>query len=298
MASTKNLPVSVLRRLRNKAAAEGRNAQDLLRYYAIERFLYRMAQSPHADRFVLKGALVFLTWGIDLQRPTRDIDLGGFTTSDMEVIRRMIQDICLQPVADDGMQYDANSVVGEVVREGMRYQGLRIRFHGALGAARASMQIDIGIADTITPPALPVTYPTLLDMPAPVLRGYPPETVVAEKLEAMVVLDEINSRMKDFYDVWLISRRFEFDGTLLQQAVHATFRHRHTELPNELPSALSDSFAEQKQALWRTFVTRSELETGVALDFLTVVEDLRVFVSPLFYKETFVGQWSRRHTWV
>ncbi len=295
--SVTNLPISILRRLRNKAQTEGRNAQDLLRYYAIERFLYRLSQSPHADQFVLKGALVFLAWGIDFPRPTRDIDLRGSVSIDVETMRRIAQDICLTPVVADGMAYDASSVTGEIVREGARYQGVRIRFNGTLGKARTSMQIDIGVADTITPSAQRVHYPTLLGMPAPELRGYPPETVIAEKLEAMVVLDEINSRMKDFYDVWLIAQRFEFEGSLLQQAIHATFRQRRTDLPAGLPVALTDSFAAQKQEMWRAFVARNDLGAVAPLGFQTVVEGLRTFVMPLLNEKVFIGHWSSRQTW-
>jgi predicted nucleotidyltransferase component of viral defense system len=295
--SAKNLPISILRRLRNKAQAEGHNAQDLLRYYAIERFLYRLSQSPHANRFVLKGALTFLAWGIDFSRSTRDIDLRGFVVGDVETMCSIVQDICLTPVVADGMDYDPTSVTGEIIREGARYQGVRVRFIGALGKARASMQIDVGVADTITPPARRVIYPTLLDMPAPELQSYPPETVVAEKLEAMVVLGEINSRMKDFYDVWLIAQHFEFEASLLQQAIRATFRQRRTDLPAELPVALTDSFAVQKQHLWRAFVTHNELGIIAPPNFRTVVEELRTFVMPLLGAEAFVGHWSNGQSW-
>jgi predicted nucleotidyltransferase component of viral defense system len=295
--SIKNLPISILQRLRNKAQAEGRNAQDLLRYYAIERFLYRLSQSRHAEQFVLKGALIFLAWGIDFPRPTRDIDLRGSALTDVETMCRVVQDICLTPVVADGMAYDANSVAGEVVREGARYQGIRIRFHGALGRARTSMHIDIGVADAITPPAQQVSYPTLLDMPAPQLRGYPPETVIAEKLEAMVVLDEINSRMKDFYDVWLIAQHFEFEGSLMKQAIHATFRQRRTDIPAGLPLALTDAFAVQKQEIWRAFITRHELDVVAPSDLQTVLEELRTFVTPLLSQNQFVGHWSDTRNW-
>lgn len=295
--SAKNLPVSILRRLRNKAQAEGRNAQDLLHYYAIERFLYRLSQSPHADQFVLKGALVFLAWGIDFPRPTRDIDLRGSVPIDVDAMCRIVQSICLTPVVDDGMAFDAASVTGEIVREGARYQGVRIRFNGGLGKARTSMQIDIGVADTITPSAQRVNYPTLLDMPAPALRGYPPETVIAEKVEAMVVLDEINSRMKDFYDVWLIAQRFEFEGSPRQQALYATFRQRRTSLPAEMPVALTDSFAAQKQEMWRAFVVRNDLDAVAPMDFQIVVEGLRAFVIPPLSENAFAGHWSSKQTW-
>lgn len=146
-----NLPVSVLHRLRNKARAEGRNPQELLRYYAIERFLYRLAQSVYAEKFVLKGALIFLAWGLDLARPTRDIDLAGFAPVNVETISRVMKDVCRTAVIADGMAYDAESVLGVIIREGMRYLGVRISIDCALGKTRLPIHIDIGAGDAITP---------------------------------------------------------------------------------------------------------------------------------------------------
>lgn len=292
-----NLPVSVLHRLRNKARAEGRNPQEILRYYAIERFLYRLAQSDYAEQFVLKGALIFLAWGLDLARPTRDIDLAGFTATDVETVSRIMREVCRTAVISDGMEYDANSVRGAIIREGARYLGVRISIDCTLGKARSPVHIDIGAGDAITPGTIYVRYPTLIEMPAPELRGYPPETVIAEKVEAMVALGEINSRMKDFYDVWLITRRLELEGSTLQQAIQATFQRRQTSLPTQLPPAFTDLFASDKQAMWNAFVARNVPALDAPSDFHTVVAALREFVAPLFTPSIFHDKWSVDRGW-
>lgn len=292
-----NLPVSVLHRLRNKARAEGRNPQELLRYYAIERFLYRLAQSVYAEKFVLKGALIFLAWGLDLARPTRDIDLAGFAPVNVETISRVMKDVCRTAVIADGMAYDAESVRGVIIREGMRYLGVRISIDCALGKTRLPIHIDIGAGDAITPGVVHVRYPVLIDMPAPELCGYPPETVVAEKVEAMVTLGEINSRMKDFYDVWLITRRLEFEGGALQQAIQATFHRRQTSMPTQLPPAFTDDFASNKQPMWSAFVARNMPVLDAPSDFHAVVVALREFAAPLFASSIVYSKWSPDRGW-
>lgn len=277
----KNLPVSVLARLYNKAKADGRNHQDLIHYYAIERFLYRLAQSPYANDFVLKGALIFLGWGLNLPRPTRDIDLCWHVPYDVEAMSQMIRAVCNQPVVDDGMVFDANSVRGERIQERGNFQGVRLTFAGKLGQARAPIQIDIGFADVIVPGELMLQYPTFLDMPAPQLRGYPPETVVAEKFSAMVELGTINSRMKDFYDIWLMMGIFTFEGSILVQAIRATFQHNGIPIPKQAPVALTTPFAEHndKQQQWRAFIKRNQLLAPT--NFIQVIQSLRDFLLPL-----------------
>lgn len=291
------ISLEIFGRLRAKARQERRSTQDLLRYYAIERFLYRLSQSPHADRFVLKGALIFLAWGFDLPRPTRDIDLRGSASIDIGTIGQIVQEICLQPVEDDGIIYDPASVSAKTVREGARYQGMRISFNSMLGKSRIRMQIDVGVADSITPSAKEITYPTLLDMPAPVLRGYPLETVVAEKFEAMVVLGEINSRMKDFYDVWLISQRFEVDGARLQKAVFNTFARRGTDLPSGQPVAFLPDFVESRQEMWQSFLARGGLEESAPADFSVIVATLEKFLLPIIERNPFSGLWQGDIGW-
>jgi predicted nucleotidyltransferase component of viral defense system len=292
-----NLPVSVLHRLRNKARAEGRNPQEILRYYAIERFLYRLAQSDYAEQFVLKGALIFLAWGLDLARPTRDIDLAGFAPANVETVSRIMREVCRTAVIADGMEYEADSVRGAIIREGARYLGVRISIDCALGKARSPIRIDIGTGDAITPDVMHVRYPTLIEMPAPELRGYPPETVIAEKVEAMVTLGEINSRMKDFYDVWLITRRLDLEGSTLQQAIQATFQRRQTGVPTQLPPAFTDGFASDKQAMWNAFIARNIPALDTPSEFHTVVAALREFVAPLFTPSLVHDKWSAEQGW-
>ncbi len=275
----KNLPASIHGRLRNNAKEKGRPFQEILQYYANERFLYRLAQSKHANSFVLKGALIFFAWGIPLERPTRDIDLRGFTLNSLENLTEIIQEICTQPVKPDGMTFEPNSVTGEITIEGANYQGLRLRFWGYLGEARVRMIVDIGFDDPINPSQTMLQYPTILDMPAPTLPGYPPESVIAEKLESMVSLGIINSRMKDFHDLREISRRFDFEGRVLQDAIVETFRTRNTPIPRERPVALSDTFIEEKESLWDAFQRRIDPEQSIP--FGLVIEELTVFLTPV-----------------
>ena len=184
----KNVAASIRQRLQNKARQQGQRFDDLLQYYAIERFLYRLAQSSHRDTFVLKGALIFLTWGTPFARSTRDVDLLAYTDNSIAHVVKVMREICQQPVVEDGMRFEANSVKGETTREQAEYQGVRVKFLGWLENARVNMQIDLGFADVVTPKPKLVTYPVLLELPPPKLRGYPPETVIAEKLQAMIFL--------------------------------------------------------------------------------------------------------------
>lgn len=241
--------------------------------------------------------MIFLAWGIDLPRPTRDIDLRGDVSTDADAIRQIIQAVCRQQVVDDGMVYDEATVSAEIVREGARYQGVRVSFNSTLGKTRTRMQIDIGVADAITPVASEIIYPTLLGMPAPVLQGYPLETVVAEKFEAMVVLGEINSRMKDFYDIWLISQRFDVDGAVLQRAIFNTFSRRGTEVPSAPPTAFRSGFVESRQEMWQAFLVRGGLTEWAPIEFSVVVATVQEFLSPMMDKEPFTGRWQRGKGW-
>jgi predicted nucleotidyltransferase component of viral defense system len=177
----------------------------VLQYYVIERFLYRLSQSRYRHKFLLKGALIFLAWGMTQYRPTRDIDLLGYTSNDIGKLVGIIQEICSLPVPEDGLIFEPQSVQGERITEDADYEGVRVRFQAHVGSSRLHLQIDVGFADVVSPEPQSLNYPTLLSMPAPELRGYPPESVVAEKLQAMVFLGTINSRMKDFYDLWMLA---------------------------------------------------------------------------------------------
>ncbi len=188
MSELKNVAASVRQRLLNRAKETKRPFDELLQYYAMERFLYRLSQSPHRDKFVLKGALMFTVWEAEQFRATRDIDLSGKTNNETWNLAAIVQDVCRTEVEPDGMAFDAETVEADKIKEDADYAGVRVRFLGHLERARASMQIDVGFGDVITPGAAMIDYPVILDMPAPRLKGYPRETVVAEKFHAMVFL--------------------------------------------------------------------------------------------------------------
>lgn len=252
--TVKNLEASVQARLQNHARATKRPFQELLQYYAMERFLYRLSKTPHRARFVLKGALMLHVWDAPLARATKDIDFLGRLDNSLENLERVTREVCAADVEPDGMAFDPATVKTERIKEDADYEGVRVRFVGLLGRARVAMQIDVGFGDAVTPGAETITYPTLLDFPAPELSGYPRETVVAEKFQAMVYLRTVNSRMKDFYDVWLLASQFAFDGALLAKAVAATFANRETAI-DVAPIAFTPDFTEQASTLaqWTAF---------------------------------------------
>jgi len=187
MSEVKNLPASIRQRLLNKAHDTNRPFNELLQYYAIERFLYRISRSSYSDKFILKGALMFLAWGASVYRPTRDIDLLGFTTNELDAVARIIQEVCVQEVEPDGLTFDRYTVQSERIKEDADYEGVRVNLVGYLSKVKIPLQIDIGFADVVSPAPVMLKYPTILRMPAPHLRGYPPESVVSEKLQALVL---------------------------------------------------------------------------------------------------------------
>jgi hypothetical protein len=223
---SKNVAHSVHQRLLNKAKESGRPFNELLQYYAMERFVYRLSKSPQAGDFILKGALMFRVWKAAAFRPTRDIDLLGRLKNDIEGVCGAVRKACNQDVEPDGMTFDAASVEGARITEAAEYEGVRVSFKGNLGNARVYLQVDVGFGDRVTPAAKMVEYPAILDLPPPRLRGYNRESTVAEKFHAMVRHDLLNSRMKDFFDIWLLSRQFDFDGKTLSAAVKGTFTNR------------------------------------------------------------------------
>jgi predicted nucleotidyltransferase component of viral defense system len=262
--------------------SHGEDANLILTRYGLERFLYRLAHSEYVGQFVLKGAMLFALWMESGHRPTRDLDLLSFGEASNERLTKIFQQLCDVEVESDGLTFDARSVRAVEIREGQAYQGQRIKLLGLLGKARIPLQIDIGFGDAITPEAKEIDYPTLLDLPAPRIRAYPPETVVAEKLQAMVALGMQNSRMKDFYDLWIIARQFSFEGTTLMTAIEVTFNRRRTVIPQTVPTGLSDEFATDKHKIrqWKAFLTRSQLGwTGIA--FAQVINELGTFLMPV-----------------
>ncbi len=279
---TKNIGASVRQRLLNKARETGRPFSELLQYFAMERFLYRLSKSEYAEKFVLKGALMLTAWNAPLLRPTMDIDLLGRIGNDIGTMAGIVREICAEPVEpDDGLMFDAATVQGERIAEAAEYEGVRIRFRATLDAARIQMQLDVGFGDIVVPAAMLTTYPTILDLPAPRLLAYSKETAVAEKFEAIVKLGELNSRMKDFFDIWLLSCSFDFDGPTICEAIEKTFERRGTVLPIGEPVALTAEFSgnPQKRAQWAGFIRRMKLREVPSLG--EIIDRLREFLVPV-----------------
>ena len=280
-ARPKNLPVSVHQRLLNLSREKGEEPNQIFLRYAIERFLYRLSQSQFRSSFILKGALLFFAWTGSAHRITRDLDLLGHGEASHDHIAKVFRAICRENVIADGLFYDPDSVRVQAIRDDAVYESHRVRLSCSLGTARFQVQIDVGFGDVVIPRATTLLYPGLLDFPEPELRAYPPETVVAEKLNALVALGLQNSRMKDFYDLWLIARTFSFKGPVLTQAIRGTFERRRIPLPNEQPVALDKQFAEYpgKAEQWRSFLERSDL-TDAPQDLPELIETLSTFLAP------------------
>lgn len=275
------MAASVRQRLLDKARETGRPFNEVLQYFAMERFLYRLSKSPYADNFVLKGALMLTVWEAPLTRPTLDIDLLGRIDNRIETIVRVTREICRQEVEPDGVAFDTATIEAERIAEDADYEGIRVRFRGSLGTARIVMQLDIGFGDLVIPSPESTKYPTLLDLPAPHLRGYSRESTIAEKFEAMVKLGILNSRMKDFFDLWLMSRQFDFDGATLAEAILKTFSTRGTKIQAE-PIALTDAFAKDatKAAQWRGFLRKNRLSEAPK-DLTKVIMSIGAFLRPI-----------------
>ena len=271
---TANRAASIRARLKQHPDTLKQDFNLTLTQYGLERLLYRLSVSEHAPNFLLKGALLFQLWYGQSHRPTRDADLLGFGPDDVPTLVGVFRTICSIAV-DDGIVFDPESVAGTEIRKDAGYGGVRIDLRATLDGARLALQIDIGFGDAVTPAAQPVTYPTLLaDVPAPTLRAYPKATVVAEKLHAVTVLGMTNTRMKDFFDLWILLHDTTLDDAELQRAIEATFTRRQTAMPAAQPIGLSDAFAEDatKQVQWRAFLKKNRLQ---AMDLGDVISYVR-----------------------
>ena len=277
----RNVGASVRARLLERARAEHSDFQILLTRYALERLLYRLSISAERDRFVLKGAMLFVTWFGDRFRPTRDLDLLGEGDPDATAIAERFRAICTTPAPEDGVIFDVEGLEARPIRNEAEYGGVRVRTTATIAGAQVRIQIDIGFGDAITPEPIEIDYPVLLDAPLPRVLAYPPETVVAEKVEALVTLGVANSRMKDFYDLWMMTRTFEFARTILISALHRTFERRGTAWPIDVPAGLSEAFAADKGSQWLAFLRRGRLGAAPNL-FEIVLGDLRAFLLPLW----------------
>jgi predicted nucleotidyltransferase component of viral defense system len=270
---TRNIGVSVRQRLLNLAHARGQPMELLLTRYALERLLHRLSVSPHRERFVLKGAMLLATWFDEPHRATRDVDLLGFGDAAEDALLKTFRKIMADEL-DDGVRFDLKGLKIEAIREEVEYGGSRLRTTASLAGARIPITVDIGFGDAVEPGVEDIDLPVLLDMPSPHLRAYPIETVIAEKFHAMVVLGRANSRMKDYYDVWMLTSAFELEQERLRRAIVATFARRNTAVPAVVPDGLSDAFATDpaKQRQWDAF-TRNL--SGALPEFGLVVRDLR-----------------------
>jgi predicted nucleotidyltransferase component of viral defense system len=280
-----NVAASVRARLLNVAKAQGVDFNQVLVRFALERILYRLSQSGHADRFLLKGALLFTLWYDMPHRATRDVDLLGFGASDLESVTQTFRDIASVSV-DDGIVFDPPSVVAEEIRKDAGYAGARILISSELAKARCKTQVDIGFGDAVTPGPVDATYPVLLDdLPAPHLRTYPVYTVIAEKLHAIALLGMTNSRMKDYLDLSVLLERETLDIDVLTQATKATFERRGMGVPTELPAGLTDEFAHDpsRQALWQAFLKKNDLAPE---PLTTIVDRLREALEPVLNRAT------------
>lgn len=275
----RNLAASVRARLLNRARETRQDFNLILTRYALERLLYRLSTSPHADQFLLKGALLFDLWFDIPHRPTRDADFLGLGSGELPHLETIFRDVCMMD-AEDGVMFRPDTIQAAEIRKEANYAGVRVTLLGLIDGARCPIQIDIGFGDAVTPGPEEVLYPVMLpDFDAPKLRVYPRYTVVAEKLEALASLGIANSRLKDFFDLWILSRYSEFDGDTLRRAIRATFDRRKTELPPGAPFGLTDDFARdmQKQTQWQAFLGKNRLE---ALELEVLVAALRDFLLP------------------
>jgi predicted nucleotidyltransferase component of viral defense system len=269
---------SVRARLLTIAKERGQPFQLLLTRYVLERLLHRLVQTQHHERFALKGAMLVTTWFDNPHRPTRDMDFLGFGDADPEAMLTIFREVC-DVAADDGVEFDPAELRVDQIREELEYGGLRLRTIATVAGARVNVVIDIGFGDAIEPGLQEVELPVLLDQPAPRLQAYARETVIAEKFQAMVMLGRANSRLKDFYDIWILSRSYDFAGDRLARAIAATFERRKTSLPTELPDALTRTFAQDplKQQQWEALL-RDIAEQAASLE--EVIRDLAAFLMP------------------
>jgi hypothetical protein len=272
---SRNLAASIRARLKQRADARKQDFNLILTHYGLERLLYRLSISPHAGNYLLKGALLFSLWYDRPHRPTRDADLLGFGPDDIDSAVAAFREICAMEV-EDGIAFDLSSVKGSVIRKEAGYGGVRIDLLAKLDGARITLQVDIGFGDAVTPAPELVSYPVLLeDQPAPQLRSYPKYTVVAEKFHAVCLLGMANTRMKDYFDLWVLLTEGALESTELRRAIDATFARRQLQVPDTTPSGLSDAFARDavKTAQWIGFLKKNRLQALNLVDVVTLLRD-------------------------
>ncbi|MCI0382263.1 MAG: nucleotidyl transferase AbiEii/AbiGii toxin family protein [Chlamydiae bacterium] len=280
-----NIPASIRDKLLNKSRILKCSFLELLQYYSIERFLYRLSISKHAHKFFLKGALMFRAWHMMDHRATIDVDLLGKTKNTIQNLENICKEICKQSILiEDGITFSSNSVKGKIIQTEAEYDGIRIEFEGELNKAVISMQIDIGFGDIIIPGPKLISYPTILDFPAPQMKGYTLESVIAEKLETMIKRGMSNSRMKDVFDIWTLSKRFSLSSKSLAKAIEVTFQQRGTSISSN-PECFSEEFMTnlEKNKQWQSFIRKKNLLNMAPISLAEAVEHIKRFLNPILY---------------
>jgi hypothetical protein len=282
----KDVAQSIAQRLLNISKKTGDDYTLLSMRYATERLLYRIGQSKYFNKFILKGATLFLAWYGHGYRTTKDVDLLGFGKPDPKRLIGIFRELCLPDTTDvDGLIFLPESVRATPIQNNQEYHGIRINLRAMLIRARMDLQIDVGFGDAVNPDPEKIIFPTLLELPAPVIMAYPKYTALAEKFMAMVVLGMENSRMKDFYDICVMFRIMDFDNEILEKAIRASFAARNNVLPGEIPIALTAEFAqdEHKITQWKAFVKRSNLSMQIG-QLSDVVKEIKERLLPVLLR--------------
>jgi predicted nucleotidyltransferase component of viral defense system len=291
---------SVRARLLNLARRTRKPYDEVLIQYALERFLFRLSKSSYKEHLLLKGGLLLMGMGLPQARPTRDIDFLGLMPNDLDPVSRTIQTIG-ETVFHDGMVYDFSRMTHEILTPDSDYRGVRLKFSGWIGKARVPMQIDIGFGDKVVPDPKEMVFPTLLDTEPPIILGYTPETVIAEKFEAALDLADLNSRMKDFYDIWFLCQTCAFEGRILEEAIIATCKRRRAEIRSDA-EMFSDGFAvrAEKKRQWSAFLGKGPI-TGAPENFSLLMNTIREFLRPIAQayeaNQSFEPKWSQGGPW-
>jgi len=295
-----NMAHSVRDRLLALAKANGRDVNYLFQRYAYERFYYRLGKSEYSRRFILKGASLFSVWIGPMFRVTQDTDFESTLTPDHEGMRRVFSEIADLSVPDDGVTFDAASLSVDDIKKEDKYKGVRVRMLAHIGQARVPLQFDIGFGDSVYPSPVYQEYPVLLDGLTPRLKVYPQYTVLAEKLSAVIDLAMRNSRLKDYFDLWVMLGHFEFDFQLVQTAITRTFARKELEFPKEWPVGLTKRYGEDamKVSQWNAFLRKTEPTERPTSLWATILL-IRQFFAPVLELDSFVGNtWKPKIGWV
>ncbi len=290
-----NVGASVRARLLQHSRIKNSNYQLLLTHYALERLLYRLSVSDQRDWIVLKGGMLIAVWRSEPWRPTRDINFLGYGEFNPTAVVEQFRSICSVDVPDDGFFFDVAGIKSSPIRNGTEKLGVRMKFNAFIDRARLPIRIDVGFGDVVTPRPIETEYPVLLDGPAPILQIYPPETVVAEKMAAIISHGMTNSRMKDFHDIWMIAETLAFEGAILSSAIQGTLTKSQTPWPLQMPDGLSDEYALEREAIWQAFLARDNIDVSSA-SLLQVIKKIRAFLQPVFERAK-IDTWPPGGPW-